>query len=66
VSTFLLRVVTGVMSVRRRSVVPYKIEKTRGSVGLDSRHSRGQRRKGAHRRLNVHVAVGLGGGGRRQ
>jgi hypothetical protein len=70
--TFLLTVVAGVMSIERRMGVPCKMEKTMGgggSAGLDSAQSRAKQKgavRAAHRRLKVHSAARLGGGGQCQ
>jgi hypothetical protein len=67
--TFLLTVVTRVV---RRMAVPCKTEKTRGGKGRESAglQNAEDKEKGdtrpAHRRLKVHAAAGLGGGGRRR
>jgi hypothetical protein len=62
--TFLLTVVTEVMSVRQRTAIPCKMEKTGWAAGLDSVQSR-EKEKGAaraaHRRLKVRAAAGVGG-----
>jgi hypothetical protein len=62
--TFLLTVVTEVVSVRQRTTIPCKMEKTGWAAGLDSVLSR-EKEKGAartaHRRLNVRAAAGVGG-----
>jgi hypothetical protein len=65
----------GRRSVGRRMVIPCKMEKTGGSVGLDSRHSRGQWRKEVHglltgdwrsmRQLGLVAVVGVDGWGDR-
>jgi hypothetical protein len=62
--TFLLTVVTEVMSVGQRTAIPCKMEKTGWAAGLDSVQSR-EKEKGAaraaHRRLKVRAAAGVGG-----